>query len=61
MEGDLQGAMECYERAIVAGGTADENGEVMALYGKLIWEKEKEKERAEVYMERAVQASPNDW
>ncbi|KAF3335985.1 hypothetical protein FCM35_KLT20492 [Carex littledalei] len=60
VEGDVQGAMECYERAIVAGGTADENGEVMALYGKLIWEKEREKERAEVYMERAVQASPND-
>lgn len=61
MEGDVQGAMECYERAIVAGGTEDENGDVMALYGSLIWEKEREKERAEAYMERAVQSSPNDW
>ncbi|XP_078153091.1 uncharacterized protein LOC144548280 [Carex rostrata] len=63
VEGDVEGAKECYERAIVAGGgtaTADENGEVMALYGTLIWEKEREKERAEVYMERAAHASPND-
>jgi Tfp pilus assembly protein PilF len=61
VEGDVKGAMECYERAIVAGGSADENGDVMALYGKLIWETEKEKDRAEAYLERAVQASPNDW
>jgi tetratricopeptide (TPR) repeat protein len=61
VEGDVKGAMECYERAIVTGASADENGAVMSLYGKLIWETEREKERAEAYMERAVQASPNDW
>ncbi|CAA6669650.1 unnamed protein product [Spirodela intermedia] len=36
------------------------DGEVLSLYGKLIWETQGDETRAESYFERAVEASPDD-
>ncbi|RWV93525.1 hypothetical protein GW17_00044020 [Ensete ventricosum] len=36
------------------------DGEVLSLYGKLVWETHRDGERAEAYFERAVEASPDD-
>lgn len=58
MEGDAKGAEECYGRAILA---SPGDGEVLSLYGTLVWETQRDEERAEVYFERAVEASPDDW
>ncbi|WOL06989.1 hypothetical protein Cni_G15724 [Canna indica] len=57
MERDAKGAEECYGRAILA---SPGDGEVLSLYGKLVWETHKDGERAESYFERAVEASPDD-
>lgn len=58
MEGDAKGAEECYGRAILA---SPGDGEVLSLYGKLVWETHRDVKRAEGYFERAVEASPDDW
>lgn len=58
MEGDAKGAEEYYGRAILA---SPGDGEVLSLYGKLVWETHRDGERAEAYFERAVEASPDDW
>ncbi|CAA7406618.1 unnamed protein product [Spirodela intermedia] len=57
VEGDVEGAEECYGRAILA---SPGDGEVLSLYGKLIWETQGDETRAESYFERAVEASPDD-
>ena len=58
VEGDLVKAEECYGRAILA---SPDDGEVLSLYGKLIWETQGDKERAHSYYDRAITASPDDW
>lgn len=57
-EGDAVSAEECYGRAILA---SPGDGEVLSLYGKLVWETHRDEERAEAYFNRAVKASPDDW
>lgn len=57
IEGDVEGAEECYGRAILV---SPGDGEVLSLYGKLMWEVHSDDERAEVYYKRAVEASPDD-
>lgn len=57
MEGDVVKAEEYYGRAILA---SPGDGEVLSLYGNLIWEKERDERRAKSYFDQAVQASPDD-
>lgn len=54
----MEGAEECYGRAILA---SPGDGEVLSLYGKLIWDAHRDEGRAESYFERAVEAAPDDW
>lgn len=58
MEGDAEKAEEYYGRAILA---SPGDGEVLSLYGKLIWDAKRDGERAKSYFDQAVFASPNDW
>ena len=58
MERNYEGAEDCYGRAILA---TPGDGEVLSLYGNLIWEAHGDEERAESYFETAVEASPDDW
>lgn len=51
-------AEEYYGRAILA---SPGDGEVLSLYGKLIWETQKDEVRAKSYFDQAVQAAPEDW
>ncbi|CAA6667049.1 unnamed protein product [Spirodela intermedia] len=51
---DAVGAEDCYARAIL-GDPGD--GELLSLYGNLIWEASGDEIRAERYLERAVEAS----
>lgn len=51
-------AEECYGRGILANPS---DGEMLSMYGNLMWETHKDEERAEAYFERAVKASPDDW
>jgi Tfp pilus assembly protein PilF len=53
----LKGTEECYSRAILA---SPGDGEVLMLYGMLVWENYREKERAETYLQRAAKISPDD-
>lgn len=53
----MKGAERSYGRAIVASAG---DGEVLMLYGVLVWENYREKERAGAYLQRAVEASPHD-
>ncbi|XP_078437676.1 uncharacterized protein LOC144708302 [Wolffia australiana] len=56
-EGDYEGAEECYGRVIL---TTPADGEVLSLYGQLVWDAHGDEQRAEAYFERAVEASPED-
>lgn len=56
-KGDLQGAEEYYYRATLAD---PEDGEIMVLYAKLVWEHHHDQDRALSYFERAAQAAPQD-
>lgn len=58
MEGDIERAEEYYGRAILA---SPGDGEVLSLYGKLIWDSHRDGDRAKAYYDQAVSASPNDW
>lgn len=51
-------AAEFYGRAILA---SPGDGEVLSLYGKLIWETEGAVNRAKSYFDQAIHASPDDW
>lgn len=51
-------AEEYYGRAILA---SPGNGELLSLYGKLIWESHRDGERAKSYFDQSVRASPDDW
>lgn len=54
----MKGAEQCYGRAILA---SPGDGEVLMLYGMLVWENYREKERAGAYLQRATEISPDDW
>ena len=54
----MEKAEEYYGRAILA---SPGDGEVLSLYGKLIWERHRDESRAKSYFDRAVTASPDDW
>lgn len=58
VERDVVKAEEYYGRAILA---SPGDGEVLSLYGKLIWESYRDEKRARSYFNQALQASPNDW
>lgn len=58
MEGDSVKADECYGRAILA---SPGDGELLSLYGKLIWDTQRDGERAQSYFDQAVSVSPDDW
>lgn len=51
-------AEECYGRAILA---SPGDGQVLSLYGKLIWESQRDGSRAESYFNQALQVAPHDW
>lgn len=56
-KGDLEGAEEYYFRA----SFIDPNdGEILMLYAKLVWQLHRDGDRAQDYFERAVQLSPQD-
>jgi Tfp pilus assembly protein PilF len=50
-------AEEYYGRAILAN---PEDGELLSLYGKLIWETNRDEERAKSYFDQAIHVAPND-
>lgn len=51
-------AEEYYGRAILA---SPGDGELLSLYGRLIWETQRDGDRARSYFDQAVHASPHDW
>lgn len=54
----MKGAEEYYGRAILA---SPDDGDLLSLYGTLLWETHRERERAAAYFERAVEAAPQNW
>lgn len=51
-------AEEYYGRALLE---SPEDGEVLSLYGTLIWETQRDQYRANSYFDQALHASPHDW
>jgi len=51
-------AEEFYGRAILANPG---DGELLSLYGTLIWETQRDEDRAKSYFDQAIHAAPNDW
>lgn len=60
VERDAVKAEEYYGRAILAGPSPGD-GEIFSLYGKLIWETKRDKNRAKSYFDQSLYASPDDW
>lgn len=58
VQGDFARAEEYCARAILANPA---DGNVLSMYGDLIWQSCKDAERAENYFDQAVKASPDDW
>lgn len=58
VEKDDKKAEEYYGRAILA---SPGDGEVLSLFGNLIWMTQGDEDRAKSYFDQAVHASPNDW
>lgn len=58
MEKDYVGAEEYYGRAILA---SPGDGEVLSLYGKLIWETQRDQRRAQRCFDQAIKACPDNW
>lgn len=56
-KGELQDAEEYFHRATLADPN---DGEILMLYAKLVWENHHDRDRAAVYFERAAKASPQD-
>ncbi|XP_078156011.1 uncharacterized protein LOC144551778 [Carex rostrata] len=59
VEGNVKGAEECYGRAILVNPWPGD-GELLMLYGMLVWENYREKERAGAYLHKATEVSPHD-
>ena len=51
-------AEEYCERAVLV---KPDDGEILSMYGDLIWSNHGDGARAQSYFDRAVQASPDDW
>jgi len=58
VEKDTTRAEEYYGRAILANPS---DGELLSLYGALIWETQRDEARAKSYFDQAIHAAPNDW
>ncbi|PON58453.1 Tetratricopeptide-like helical domain containing protein [Parasponia andersonii] len=58
VRGDVVKAEEFCERAILAEPI---DGNVLSLYGDLIWHRHRDGPRAQSYFHRAVLHAPNDW
>lgn len=56
--GDLLKAEEYCARAILM---SPNDGNVLSMYGDLIWQSHKDASRAESYFDQAVKAAPDDW
>lgn len=56
--GDLLKAEEYCARAILMNPN---DGNVLSMYGDLIWQSHKDASRAESYFDQAVKAAPDDW
>lgn len=62
VKGHAERAEELCERAILANrGSELVDGNVLSLYGDLIWKKHKDATRASSYFDQALQSSPDDW
>ncbi|KAK4798823.1 hypothetical protein SAY86_031149 [Trapa natans] len=61
VKGDVEKSKEFCERAILASrGNHPVDGNVLSLYGELIWEKHRDVLRAYSYFDQALQSSPDD-
>ncbi|MED6199455.1 hypothetical protein PIB30_076121 [Stylosanthes scabra] len=58
VRGDYPKAKEYFERAILA--TPGGDGHILSLYADLIWQTEKNSDRAEGYFNQAINTSPED-
>lgn len=56
--GDYGKAEEYVERAILANPSY---ADALSLYANIIWQREKNADRAEAYFDQAVKSDPNDW
>lgn len=62
VKGDVEKSEEFCERAILANqGNENVGGNVLSLYGELIWIRHKDAPRAYIYFDQALQSSPDDW
>ena len=51
-------AEEYYKRAILVNPV---DGELLSMYGKLIWETQRDERRAKSCFDQALHAAPHDW
>ncbi|VVB13332.1 unnamed protein product [Arabis nemorensis] len=58
-ECDERKAEEYCERAMLSDNGRD--GEMLSMYGDLIWKNHRDSVRAQSYFDQAVQSSPHDW
>lgn len=59
VKGDERKAEEYCERAMLSEDGRD--GEMLSMYGGLIWKNHGDGVRAQSYFDQAVQSSPDDW